>query len=165
VSLRLTRWLAPIGDGDLRVRFSPGCDAEAGVRGSAQAIDVTGTQVKAYAEQKGLSSSNGAVRVVRAREALKKRVIESCGTCAEHGCVNCICNPRDRRPAYGFVELIRGTISTSPNERQFIISTCEQRLFDLMQRKFRNWIRARSFTSSLDSRTKFRLLSVDEIQR
>ena len=38
--------------------------------------------------------------------------------------------------AYGFVELIRGIISTSPNEWQFIISTCEQRLFDLMQKKF-----------------------------
>ena len=56
-----------------------------------QAIEVTGTPVKAYAEQKGLSSSNAAVRVFRAREALKKRVIESCGTCAEHGCVNCTC--------------------------------------------------------------------------
>lgn len=38
--------------------------------------------------------------------------------------------------AYGFVELIRGIISTSPNEWQFIISTCEKRLFDLMQTKF-----------------------------
>ena len=56
-----------------------------------QAIEVTGIPVKAYAEQKGLSSSNAAVRVFRAREALKKRVIESCGTCAEHGCLNCTC--------------------------------------------------------------------------
>ena len=56
-----------------------------------QAIEVTGLPVKAYAEQKGLSSSNAAVRVFRAREALKKRVIESCGACAEHGCLNCTC--------------------------------------------------------------------------
>jgi len=56
-----------------------------------QAIEVTGTPVKAYAEQKGLSSSNAAVRVFRAREALKKRIIESCGACAEHGCLNCTC--------------------------------------------------------------------------
>ncbi len=56
-----------------------------------QAIEVSGTPVKAYAEQKGLSSSNAAVRVFRAREALKKRVIESCGACAEHGCLNCTC--------------------------------------------------------------------------
>ena len=56
-----------------------------------QAIEVSGTPVKAFAEKKGLSSSNAAVRVFRAREALKKRVSESCGTCAEHGCMNCTC--------------------------------------------------------------------------
>jgi RNA polymerase sigma-70 factor (ECF subfamily) len=55
------------------------------------AIEVGGTPVKVFAEQKGLSSGNAAVRVFRAREALKKRVTESCGTCAEHGCVNCTC--------------------------------------------------------------------------
>ena len=38
--------------------------------------------------------------------------------------------------AYAFVELVRGIISTSPNEWQFIISTCESRLFALMQKKF-----------------------------
>ena len=56
-----------------------------------QAIEVSGTTVKTFAQQKGLSSSNAAVRVFRAREALKKRVTESCGTCAEHGCLNCTC--------------------------------------------------------------------------
>jgi exonuclease SbcC len=38
--------------------------------------------------------------------------------------------------AYGFVELVRGIISTSPDESQIIISTCEERLFSLMQKKF-----------------------------
>ena len=57
-----------------------------------QAIEVGGTPVKAFAEEKGLSSNNAAVRVFRAREALKKRVTESCGVCAEHGCVNCTCS-------------------------------------------------------------------------
>ena len=56
-----------------------------------QVIEVGGTPVKAFAEQKGLSAGNAAVRVFRAREALKKRVTESCGTCAEHGCLNCTC--------------------------------------------------------------------------
>jgi RNA polymerase sigma-70 factor (ECF subfamily) len=56
-----------------------------------QAIDVIGTPVKAFAEQRGLTPSNAGVRVFRAREALKKRVTESCGTCAEHGCRNCTC--------------------------------------------------------------------------
>jgi RNA polymerase sigma factor (sigma-70 family) len=59
-----------------------------------QAIEIGGTPVKVFAEQKGLSPSNAAVRVFRAREALKKRVTESCGTCAQHGCVNCTCGHR-----------------------------------------------------------------------
>lgn len=56
-----------------------------------ESIDVKGTTVKAFAEKKGLSASNAGVRVFRAREALKKRVMESCGTCAEHGCRDCSC--------------------------------------------------------------------------
>jgi DNA repair protein SbcC/Rad50 len=40
--------------------------------------------------------------------------------------------------AFGFVELIRGLVSTSPGKRQFFISTCEDRLFDLMLKKFAN---------------------------
>ena len=56
-----------------------------------ESIEIGGTPVKMFAEQKGLSASNAAVRVFRAREALKKRVTESCGTCAEHGCLNCTC--------------------------------------------------------------------------
>ena len=54
-------------------------------------IDVQGIPVKAFAEQRGLSANNAGVRVFRAREALKKRVVESCGTCAEHGCRDCTC--------------------------------------------------------------------------
>ena len=56
-----------------------------------QAIDVQGTPVKAFAEQHGLSANNAGVRIFRAREALKKRLTESCGTCAEHGCRDCTC--------------------------------------------------------------------------
>lgn len=55
------------------------------------AIDLHGTPVKTFAEQHGLSASNAGVRVFRAREALKKRVRESCGMCAEHGCRDCTC--------------------------------------------------------------------------
>jgi RNA polymerase sigma factor (sigma-70 family) len=56
-----------------------------------QAIDVDGQPVKDYAQRKGLTAGNAAVRVFRAREALKRRVVESCGTCAVHGCLNCSC--------------------------------------------------------------------------
>lgn len=56
-----------------------------------QAIDVNGTPVKTFAEERGLSASNAGARVFRARQALKRRLVESCGTCAEHGCRNCSC--------------------------------------------------------------------------
>jgi exonuclease SbcC len=38
--------------------------------------------------------------------------------------------------SYAFVELIRGMVATAPHRWQFVVSTCEQRLFDLMKRKF-----------------------------
>ena len=59
-----------------------------------QAIEIGGIPVKVFAERTGLSAGNAAVRVFRAREALKKRVAESCGACAEHGCINCSCKGR-----------------------------------------------------------------------
>jgi RNA polymerase sigma-70 factor (ECF subfamily) len=42
-----------------------------------QAIDVQGLAVKTFAEEHGLSANNAGVRVFRAREALRKRVMES----------------------------------------------------------------------------------------
>lgn len=54
-------------------------------------VDVEGTTVTAFAERHGLSPSNAGVRVFRARQALRQRVRQSCGTCAEHGCLNCTC--------------------------------------------------------------------------
>ena len=57
------------------------------------AIEIDGKSVQAYAQEKGLTPSNAAVRVFRAREALKRRLAESCGMCAEHGCIRCTCRP------------------------------------------------------------------------
>ena len=54
-------------------------------------IEVEGISVKDYAERIGISSSNAGVRVFRAREALRKQVVRSCGTCAAHGCLDCTC--------------------------------------------------------------------------
>ena len=58
-----------------------------------QKVDVEGLAVKDFAEESGISSSNAAVRAFRAREALRQQVVRSCGTCAEHGCVECCCDP------------------------------------------------------------------------
>jgi RNA polymerase sigma factor (sigma-70 family) len=55
-------------------------------------VDVGGEPVKQFAEESGITPGNAAVRLFRARTALKKRVTESCGACATHGCVDCSCN-------------------------------------------------------------------------
>jgi RNA polymerase sigma-70 factor (ECF subfamily) len=60
-------------------------------------IDVDGMPVKAFAEATGISPSNAGVRVFRAREALRKQVVRSCGTCAEHGCLDCTCGQAKTR--------------------------------------------------------------------
>ena len=54
-------------------------------------IEVEGVAVKDYAEGAGISASNAGVRIFRAREALRKQVARSCGTCADHGCLDCTC--------------------------------------------------------------------------
>jgi RNA polymerase sigma-70 factor (ECF subfamily) len=54
-------------------------------------VEIQGVAVKDYANEAGITSNNAGVRVFRAREALKKQVAKSCGTCAEHGCLDCTC--------------------------------------------------------------------------
>lgn len=54
-------------------------------------IEVDGISVTSFAEEQGITKNNAAVRVFRAREALRRQVAASCGTCAEHGCISCTC--------------------------------------------------------------------------
>lgn len=56
-----------------------------------QRVEVDGLTVQAFAEEAGISANNAGVRLHRAREALRKRVTTTCGTCAEHGCLDCTC--------------------------------------------------------------------------
>lgn len=54
-------------------------------------VEVGGQPLKEYAEGHGITPNNAAVRVHRARQALRKQVIAACGVCATHGCVDCRC--------------------------------------------------------------------------
>jgi len=59
-----------------------------------RAIEVDGLTVKEFAERANITPGNAGVRIFRAREALRKQVVRSCGTCADHGCLNCTCAPK-----------------------------------------------------------------------
>jgi RNA polymerase sigma factor (sigma-70 family) len=54
-------------------------------------VEIDGVAVKDYAAASGISAGNAGVRIFRAREALRRQVARACGTCAEHGCLDCTC--------------------------------------------------------------------------
>jgi len=54
-------------------------------------VEVEGVSVRDYASEAGITPNNAAVRLFRARETLRKRVVRWCGSCAEHGSVDCTC--------------------------------------------------------------------------
>jgi RNA polymerase sigma-70 factor (ECF subfamily) len=69
-------------------------------RDALRIVDVDEGSLNDLAEQVGITSGNAAVRVHRAREALRKQVQIVCGSCAEHGCLDCRCkaNGSDCQP-------------------------------------------------------------------
>ncbi len=54
-------------------------------------VDLEGVKPAKYAEESNISANTARVRLFRAREALRRRVEQSCGTCADHGCLDCSC--------------------------------------------------------------------------
>lgn len=54
-------------------------------------VDLEGTPVQRLAAELNITPNNAAVRLHRARAALKKQLEASCGTCTEHGCLECTC--------------------------------------------------------------------------
>lgn len=56
-----------------------------------QVVDIEERPIRDLAQQSGITANNATVRVHRAREALRKQVRRTCGTCAEHRCVDCRC--------------------------------------------------------------------------
>jgi RNA polymerase sigma-70 factor (ECF subfamily) len=56
-----------------------------------RSVDLAETTLDTFARQTGITSGNAAVRVHRARQALKKQLTLVCGACATHGCISCSC--------------------------------------------------------------------------
>ena len=54
-------------------------------------VDLDGQSVRAYAQEAGITPGNAGVRLHRAREALRRQLVQCCGTCLEHGCLDCEC--------------------------------------------------------------------------
>lgn len=54
-------------------------------------IDLDGVSIADFSRAENLTANNTMVKLHRARQALKKQLERSCGTCATHGCLDCGC--------------------------------------------------------------------------
>ena len=60
-------------------------------RDALQIVDLDDAPLSELAAASGITAENAAVRVHRARKALRQQVQKACGTCADHGCFDCHC--------------------------------------------------------------------------
>jgi RNA polymerase sigma factor (sigma-70 family) len=56
-----------------------------------QKVEMEGAAVTDVAKSEKITANNAMVRLHRARKALHGRLVETCGTCTEHGCLDCHC--------------------------------------------------------------------------
>jgi RNA polymerase sigma-70 factor (ECF subfamily) len=56
-----------------------------------KAVELEERPIAEVAKDGGLTANNATVRLHRARAALRRRLVEVCGVCSEHGCLDCTC--------------------------------------------------------------------------
>lgn len=54
-------------------------------------VELGDRSIAEVAAEKGLTTNNATVRLHRARAALRRRLVEVCGACSTHGCLDCTC--------------------------------------------------------------------------
>lgn len=59
-------------------------------------VDLAEGSLSSFAAAHGIQPGNAAVRAHRARTALRKALLQCCGVCATHGCLECSCGFKPR---------------------------------------------------------------------
>jgi RNA polymerase sigma-70 factor (ECF subfamily) len=54
-------------------------------------VDLDEATIADVASEMGITPGNARVKLHRARRALRRQLELSCGSCAEHGCLDCTC--------------------------------------------------------------------------
>ena len=65
-----------------------------------EAVDLGGRSPTDVARDLGITPNSAAVRLHRARQALRRQLERSCGACATHSCLDCSCRRRDAELVY-----------------------------------------------------------------
>jgi len=55
------------------------------------AVELGERPIAEVAAEAGVTTNNATVRLHRARAALRRRLVEVCGACSTHGCLDCTC--------------------------------------------------------------------------
>ena len=63
------------------------------------AVELEEQEISGVAEKLGITPNNARVRLHRARAALKEELINTCKSCAAHGCLDCSCHGAQPRLA------------------------------------------------------------------
>jgi RNA polymerase sigma-70 factor (ECF subfamily) len=69
-------------------------DLKAEYREAIERVDLAGESVESFAQLQNTTANNASVRLHRARKAVAKKLIQVCGICAEHKCLDCTCRRR-----------------------------------------------------------------------
>lgn len=64
-------------------------------------VDLEGASIATVSDETGSTPNNTRVKLHRARKALRKQLERSCGSCAEHHCLDCSCRSSRRAPEQG----------------------------------------------------------------
>lgn len=70
--------------GDLKIEY----------REAIEHVDLAGESVESFALLQNTTANNASVRLHRARRAVAKQLVQVCGVCAEHKCLDCTCRKR-----------------------------------------------------------------------
>lgn len=60
-------------------------------------VDLAEVPLKSFAHQAGITAGNAAVRAHRARTAVRRQLLNRCGSCAQTNCHDCTCRPNSVR--------------------------------------------------------------------
>jgi RNA polymerase sigma-70 factor (ECF subfamily) len=63
-------------------------------REAIERVDLAGESVESFAQLQNTTANNASVRLHRARKAVAKKLVQVCGVCAEHKCLDCTCRKR-----------------------------------------------------------------------
>jgi RNA polymerase sigma-70 factor (ECF subfamily) len=69
-------------------------DLKTEYREAIEHVDLAGESVESFAKLRNITANNLSVRLHRARNTVAKRLIQVCGVCSEHKCLDCICRKR-----------------------------------------------------------------------